>query len=268
MVNNDDWLDRLEYIPFLRDVGRHFTINRMLTFDSVRLRLDREQPLTFLEFNYMILQGYDFLELSRRQAAGCSSAGRISGAISSTASSWPADRRDRAFRRHHAADHQCRRRQDGQDRAGRGLAQCASCSALTITGSSGGTRRTPMSAGSSGCSPTSAGRHRAAGKPARRRDQRGEDRPRDRGHRDAPRPRGGRGCCADRPRDLRGGGAGEDLPTLSVGEGMNFAAGRLTALGFYASNRKRSARSPKARCAIDDAVVSDPALTVGSATSR
>ena len=69
MVNNDDWLGGLEYIPFLRDVGRHFTINRMLTFDSVRLRLDREQPLTFLEFNYMILQAYDFLELSRR--AGC-----------------------------------------------------------------------------------------------------------------------------------------------------------------------------------------------------
>ena len=66
LVNNDEWLGRLEYIPFLRDVGRHFTINRMLTFDSVRLRFDREQPLTFLEFNYMILQAYDFLELSRR----------------------------------------------------------------------------------------------------------------------------------------------------------------------------------------------------------
>jgi tyrosyl-tRNA synthetase len=69
MVNNADWLDTLEYIPFLREVGKHFTINRMLTFDSVKLRLDREQPLTFLEFNYMILQAYDFLELSRR--AGC-----------------------------------------------------------------------------------------------------------------------------------------------------------------------------------------------------
>ena len=66
LVDNADWLDKLEYVPFLRDVGRHFTINRMLTFDSVRLRLDREQPLTFLEFNYMILQAYDFLELSRR----------------------------------------------------------------------------------------------------------------------------------------------------------------------------------------------------------
>jgi tyrosyl-tRNA synthetase len=66
LVNNADWLDALAYIPFLRDVGPHFTINRMLTFDSVRLRLEREQPLTFLEFNYMILQAYDFLELSRR----------------------------------------------------------------------------------------------------------------------------------------------------------------------------------------------------------
>jgi tyrosyl-tRNA synthetase len=66
MVNNDEWLSDLEYVPFLREVGRHFTINRMLTFDSVKLRLDREQPLTFLEFNYMILQAYDFLELSRR----------------------------------------------------------------------------------------------------------------------------------------------------------------------------------------------------------
>jgi tyrosyl-tRNA synthetase len=69
MANNADWLDQLHYIPFLRDVGRHFTINKMLTFDSVKLRLEREQPLTFLEFNYMILQAYDFVELHRRH--GC-----------------------------------------------------------------------------------------------------------------------------------------------------------------------------------------------------
>jgi tyrosyl-tRNA synthetase len=69
LLDNADWLDALEYVPFLREIGPHFTINRMLTFDSVKLRLDREQPLTFLEFNYMILQAYDFLELSRR--AGC-----------------------------------------------------------------------------------------------------------------------------------------------------------------------------------------------------
>ena len=66
MVDNAEWLDKLEYIPFLREIGQHFSINRMLSFDSVKLRLDREQSLSFLEFNYMILQAYDFLELSRR----------------------------------------------------------------------------------------------------------------------------------------------------------------------------------------------------------
>ena len=69
MANNADWLDALGYIAFLRDVGRHFSVNRMLGFDSVKLRLEREQPLTFLEFNYMVLQAYDFLELARR--TGC-----------------------------------------------------------------------------------------------------------------------------------------------------------------------------------------------------
>jgi tyrosyl-tRNA synthetase len=65
MVNNHDWLGKLGYIELLQSVGTHFTINRMLTFDSVKLRLDREQPMTFLEFNYMILQGYDFRHLNK-----------------------------------------------------------------------------------------------------------------------------------------------------------------------------------------------------------
>ena len=69
MVDNADWLDQLAYIPFLREIGRHFSVNRMITMDSVKLRLDREQPLSFLEFNYMILQAYDFVELYRRH--GC-----------------------------------------------------------------------------------------------------------------------------------------------------------------------------------------------------
>jgi len=68
MVDNADWLDPLRYLPFLRDFGTHFTINRMLSFDSVRQRLEREQPLTLLEFNYMVLQAFDFLELSRHRA--------------------------------------------------------------------------------------------------------------------------------------------------------------------------------------------------------
>jgi tyrosyl-tRNA synthetase len=66
MANNADWLDTLLYIPLLRDVGRHFSVNRMLTMDSVKLRLERDQPLSFLEFNYMILQSYDFVELYKR----------------------------------------------------------------------------------------------------------------------------------------------------------------------------------------------------------
>ncbi|MFK7941129.1 MAG: tyrosine--tRNA ligase [Roseovarius sp.] len=69
MVNNAEWLDQLNYIEFLRDIGRHFSVNRMLAFESVKSRLDREQSLSFLEFNYMILQAYDFMELNRRY--GC-----------------------------------------------------------------------------------------------------------------------------------------------------------------------------------------------------
>ena len=69
MIDNAEWLDRLEYIPFLREVGRHFSVNRMLSFDSVKTRMESDQSLSFLEFNYMILQAYDFVELNRRY--GC-----------------------------------------------------------------------------------------------------------------------------------------------------------------------------------------------------
>jgi len=66
IINNSEWLDKINYIEFLRDIGKHFTINRMISMESVKLRLDREQPLTFLEFNYMLLQAYDFMELNNR----------------------------------------------------------------------------------------------------------------------------------------------------------------------------------------------------------
>ncbi len=90
MVDNADWLDKLEYIPFLRDVGQHFSVNRMLSFDSVKLRLDREQSLSFLEFNYMILRPMISWSCRAAPAVACRWAGRTSGAISSTASNWPA----------------------------------------------------------------------------------------------------------------------------------------------------------------------------------
>jgi tyrosyl-tRNA synthetase len=76
MLDNAEWLDRLLYIPFLRDMGRHFSVNRMLTMDSVKLRLEREQNLSFLEFNYMLLQAYDFLELNRRHGIALQMGGR------------------------------------------------------------------------------------------------------------------------------------------------------------------------------------------------
>jgi tyrosyl-tRNA synthetase len=75
MADNAEWLDRLEYVPFLREVGRHFSVNRMLTMDSVKLRLEREQPLSFLEFNYSIMQAYDFVELYKRYGCRLQSAG-------------------------------------------------------------------------------------------------------------------------------------------------------------------------------------------------
>jgi tyrosyl-tRNA synthetase len=89
MVNNAEWLDKLNYIGFLRDIGRHFSVNRMLSFESVKSRLDREQSLSFLEFNYMILQAYDFLELNRRygcllQMGGSDQWGNIVGGVDLT----------------------------------------------------------------------------------------------------------------------------------------------------------------------------------------
>ncbi len=89
MLNNSEWLDRLNYLDFLRDIGRHFSVNRMLGFESVKSRLDREQSLSFLEFNYMILQAYDFLEIHRRygcllQMGGSDQWGNIVGGVDLT----------------------------------------------------------------------------------------------------------------------------------------------------------------------------------------
>ena len=149
MVNNADWLDSLLYIPLLRDVGRHFSVNRMLTMDSVKLRLERDQPLTFLEFNYMILQSYDFVELNKRhncilQMGGSDQWGNIvMGAdLGRRMAGRRAVRADLAAARHRL------RRQDGQDRGRRGLAQRRAALARTTSGSTGATPRTPMSAAS------------------------------------------------------------------------------------------------------------------------
>lgn len=96
LVNNDDWLKDLNYLDFLRDVGRHFSVNRMLTFDSVKLRLDRQQPLSFLEFNYMILQAYDFYKLNQEydcalQIGGSDQWGNIVNGVELTRRIWAAN---------------------------------------------------------------------------------------------------------------------------------------------------------------------------------
>ena len=125
MVDNAEWLTKLNYIEMLRDIGRHFSVNRMLSMDSVKLRLDRDQELSFIEFNYMILQSYDFVELKRRygcnlQMGGSDQWGNIVNGVDlgrrmGTPAALRAD--------HAAADHRLGR-QDGQDRRRRRLAQC------------------------------------------------------------------------------------------------------------------------------------------------
>ena len=146
MANNADWLNKLNYIDFLRDIGRYFSINRMLAFDSVKLRLDRQQELSFLEFNYMILQAYDYVELFRRhgcvlQMGGSDQWGNIVNGI---------DLGRRATQRailrpDCAADHDIVGRQDGQDGGRCGVAQRRSGEPIRILAILAQLPRTPMS---------------------------------------------------------------------------------------------------------------------------
>jgi tyrosyl-tRNA synthetase len=260
LVNNADWLDKLEYIPFLRDVGRHFTINRMLTFDSVKLRLDREQPLTFLEFNYMILQAYDFLELSRRvgcraQFGGSDQWGNIVNGI------------------------ELARRIDGTELFG------VTTPLLTTPDGKkmGKTERGAVWLSSEMLSPYDYWQFwrniddASVGTMLRR----FTDLPLDEIARlenldgaeinqakivlatEATAMLHGReaadAAAATARETFAGGGAGEDLPTLSVGEGMNIAHA-LTALGFTASNKEAKRKIAEGAVRLDDVAVSDPAL--------
>ena len=191
-ANNDDWLSALGYIPLLREVGTHFTVNRMLSFDSVRIRLDREQPLTFLEFNYMILQSYDFRELNRRH--GVHAADRRLGPVGQHRlrhRSDAAHRQQDGVRPDHAADRHRLGRQDGQDGAGRGVADARPAVAVRLLAVLAQHR-------GRGCRPLpapvhrpAAGRDRPAGGARRRRRstrRRRCWRPRRHGWRMAPRP--------------------------------------------------------------------------------
>ena len=163
MLDNADWLDALNYLDFLRDIGRHFSVNRMLSFESVKSRLDREQTLSFLEFNYMILQAYDFLELHRRegcllQMGGSDQWGNIVNGIDLTRRVAGAEVFGLTSP---LLDHRGRR-QDGQVRRRRGLAQRRDARRPTTSGSSGATPPMPTSAASSSSTPSCRSRNATA----------------------------------------------------------------------------------------------------------
>ncbi|HLO19623.1 MAG TPA: tyrosine--tRNA ligase [Sphingomicrobium sp.] len=262
MVNNADWLDRLEYIQFLREVGRHFTINRMLTFDSVRLRLDREQPLTFLEFNYMILQAYDFLELSRRagcraQFGGSDQWGNIVNGIElarrvdatelfgvTTPLITTADGAKMGKTAQGAVwlDEQqlspydywqfWRNTQDAD--VGRFLKLFTDLSLEDIgklESLAGAEINNAKIVLATEATAMLHGRETALAAEQTARET------------------------------FVGGGAGQDLPTLSVGEGMNIAHA-LTALGFTPSNKEAKRKIAEGAVRLDDVTVNDPALTL------
>jgi tyrosyl-tRNA synthetase len=262
LVNNDEWLGRLEYIPFLRDVGRHFTINRMLTFDSVRLRLDREQPLTFLEFNYMILQAYDFLELSRRhglrlQMGGSDQWGNIVNGIELT------------------------RRIEGTELFG--------VTTPLITNADG-SKMGKTAQGAVWLNPDLLSPYdywqfwrNAADVDVGKFLRLFTDLPLDEVARleglpgaeineakivlatEATALLHGREAALAAAETAKAtfeqGAAGEDLPTLSVGEGMNIAHA-LTQLGFTPSNKEAKRKIAEGGVRLDDVVISDPGLVV------
>jgi tyrosyl-tRNA synthetase len=262
MVNNADWLDTLEYIPFLREVGRHFTINRMLTFDSVKLRLDREQPLTFLEFNYMILQAYDFLELSRRvgcraQFGGSDQWGNIVNGIELT------------------------RRIDGTELFGVTTPLLTTADgkkmgktergAVWLSGemlspydywqfwrniddASVGTmlrRFTDLPLGEIARLETLPGAEINEAKIVLATEATAMLHGGEAAH----------AAAATARETFSGTGAGEDLPTLSLGDGMNIAHA-LTAIGFTPSNKEAKRKIAEGAVRLDEVTVNDPALVL------
>src|SRR3954451_23576866 len=262
LVNNAEWLDTLEYIPFLRDVGRHFTINRMLTFDSVRLRLDREQPLTFLEFNYMILQAYDFLELSRRvgcraQFGGSDQWGNIVNGI------------------------ELARRIDGAELFGVTTPLITTADGAKM----GKTAQGAVWLSEDLLSPydywqfwrntqdSDVGRFlRLFTDLPLAEIERLESLPGAQVNQakivlatEAAAMLHGREAAEAAARTAAetfgSGGAGEDLPTLSVGEGMNIAHA-LTALGFTPSNKEAKRKIAEGAVRVDDVTVNDPGLVL------
>jgi tyrosyl-tRNA synthetase len=264
MMNNAEWLDGLQYIPFLREVGRHFTINRMLTFESVKLRLDREQPMTFLEFNYMILQAYDFLELSRRtgcrlQMGGSDQWGNIVNGI------------------------ELGRRVDGTELYGITTPLITTADGAKM----GKTAQGAVWLDEALLSPYDYWQfwRNTQDADVGRFLRLFTDLPLDEIARLESLPgaeineakivlateatamlhgRAAAEAAAETARTtFAEGGAGEDLPTLSVGDGINIAHA-LTALGFTPSNKEAKRKIAEGAVRLDDVVVNDPGLMVGA----
>ena len=203
MLDNAEWLTKLNWIEMLRDIGRHFSVNRMLTMDSVRLRLEREQEMSFIEFNYMVCQAYDFVELARRtgcrlQMGGSDQWGNIVNGVD-------LGRRmgtDAIVRADDAAADDRFRRQDGQDRAGRGVAQCRPVLALrflAILAQRRGRRRRQVS---KAVHDPADERDRKARGAAGRRDQRSQEGAGDGSHRAVARSRRRQHGRRNRPADF------------------------------------------------------------------
>ncbi len=262
LVDNAAWLDGLAYIPFLTEVGQHFSVNRMLSFDSVKLRLDREQSLSFLEFNYMILQAYDFQELSKRagcrlQMGGSDQWGNIVNGVELT------------------------RRMNGIEVFGL-------TTPLITTADGGKMGKTVSGAVWLNADQLSAYDYWQFWRNTQDADvgrflRLFTDLPLDEIARLERLPgaeindakvvlateatgmlhgRAAAEAAAETAREtFEGGGAGEDLPTLSVGEGMNIAHA-LTALGFTTSNKEAKRKIAESAVRIDDQAVSDPSLTI------
>ena len=266
MPDNAEWLAKLNYIDFLRDVGRHFSVNRMLAMDSVKLRLEREQELSFLEFNYMCLQAYDFVELNRRCGVRCRWAAPTSGAISSPASISAGGWARAALRSDLAADHHRVRREDGQDGGRRGLARrdhALALRLLAVLAQRRGRRRRPLP---QTVYASAAGRDRRLESLRARRSTRRRRRwpPR--------RPR----CCTARAaeaaaetarRTFEEGELAESLPTIDV-PGAEFEAGlgALTAFvraGLVASTGEARRQIRGGGLRVNDATLTDERTIFG-----
>jgi tyrosyl-tRNA synthetase len=262
MLDNSEWLDELKYVPFLREVGRHFSINRMLTFDSVQLRLEREQSLSFLEFNYMIMQAYDFLELSRRtgcrlQLGGSDQWGNIVNGVEL-----------------------CRRADSAE------VYGLTTPLITTADGSKmGKTEQGAVWLNADQLSPYDYWQfwRNAADADVGRFLRLFTDLPLDEIARlealegaevneakivlanEATAMLHGKEAARGAEQTARAtfeaGGAGEDLPTLSVGEGINIAHA-LTALGFTPSNKEAKRKIAEGAVRLNDEPVTDPGLTV------